>query len=1024
MKKSGKKSNKLFLSIMSILIAVIFLFSAALNYLALTVFDGLATSFFGTTKTSVAGGKGSDSEYYTSDFENAKALSDYEMNLGVQIAQEGVVLLKNEDSTLPLEKGNQVSLFGTASVELNYGGSGSGAGSVDTNTDLKTACTEAGLEVNETLWDFYKSGNGAKDSEGNEYGIGPGSIQFGADFDWSINECPADRIQSENGLADTFEGTTAVYVIARSGGEDGDLPRDMAAYGGKSGQHYLELDETEKGVVEYLNKTFDDVIIIVNTNNPMELGWVNDYDHIKAVINAPGLGRSGAQGLANVLVGYDGEEEISPSGHLADTFVYDNFSSPAMQNMGDYHYKDSNYRYVSYSEGIYVGYRYYETRYEDAVMGTSGVGTYDYDNTVMYPFGYGLSYTSFEWSGYTVSEPDENGDITVSVTVTNTGDRSGKEVVQLYMQSPYTDYDKENRIEKASAELVGYAKTENLQPGESEEVQIDVNKEVFKTYDTYGAGTYVIDAGEYYLTVADNAHDAVNNILKAKGYGTEGNTELVDSYTQDTFDAETYAADSTTGVAVQNQFTDAELADITYLTRSDWQMMDGNGLRYGAAGTTESPMEQNGVAFEHELSAELKEKLDSTDSLNPEEEKYTELPRREEENNLELVDMRGLDYADELWEDFLAQLSLDEVRRIVYVNGYSTLGAIDTVNKPKSVENDGPAGINDFQLHESIATGDDTVTMNWPAEVLLASTWNLELAEEMGVCVGEDGLYSNTVGWYGPAMNIHRTPFAGRNFEYYSEDSCLSGTMAKVEVNGAARKGLITYIKHFALNDQETNRSGIVTWSNEQAIREIYLKPFETAIKNNEISLKYIDSEKNQAAEKTIEACMAIMSSYNRLGATWSGGNYHLLTGVARGEWGFNGTILTDYNQSQEFMDTEQMLAAGGDSKLRTLDSGFSVSQVKRNPQIAHYAYEAAHRYMYAQANSAIVNNMSHGSKVRHGIPYYKIMLVVWDILATGVIIFIIIVMRRRIKNSRTSIELCTAEEADKKASEKTENKF
>lgn len=986
-----KKGIKLFVFLIVLIIVV----SVTLNVVAVSVFDGLATAYFGTVKT--AKDTESGTTYYESKFKNAQELFDYETELSTKIAEEGVVLLKNEDGALPLEKGETVSLFGTTSVDMVAGGSGSGAGASDSNIDMKTACEAAGLSVNEKLWDFYATGNGAKDEQGNDYGIGPGSIQFGYAFDWSIGEVPVSRIQGEGGLEDSFDSTTAVYMISRTGGEDGDLPRDMAAYGGNAGQHYLELDDTEKGVVEYLNEKFDKVVIIVNSNNPMELGWVDEYENVKAVISAPGPGRMGAYGVANVLVGYDGEEEISPSGHLVDTFVYDNYSSPAMQNMGDFQYTGSGYYYLSYSEGIYVGYRYYETRYEDVVMGTDGVGNYDYDETVQYPFGHGLSYTSFAWSDYFVSEADENGDVKVSLTVENVGERSGKEVVQLYFQSPYTEYDKENQIEKAAVELCGFAKTKNLKPGESETVEMTVNLEQFRTYDANGYQTYILDEGTYYLTAAGDAHKAVDNILAAKGFDTEGDKDFVGTYVQEQLDADTYGVDAKTGVAITNQFDHAVLADAAHLSRLDWQMMENDGLRYGTAGNTESPMEQNGVAFEHEISEELKARLDAYESLSTAPDTFTELPDREEDNGLELVDMRGLDFEDEKWDDIVAELSLDEMRRIVYVNGYSSLGAIESINKPTSVENDGPSGINDFQNHAAIKTGDDTTTMSWPVEVLLASTWNADLAREMGECIGEDGLYSNTVGWYGPAMNIHRTPFAGRNFEYYSEDPYISGALANVEVNAASSKGLITYIKHFAVNDQETHRSGVATWALEQAIREIYLEPFEMAIKNNVMTIKYSD-ENGEMAEKEMDACLALMTSFNRIGATWAGGNYNLLTNVLRTEWGFTGIILTDYNQSQEYMDTAQMLKAGGGSKLRTLDSGFSASTLKRDANLANLAAEAAHYYLYAQAHSAITNNLSHGVAINVGIPVYKLMLAGWDLVAGILVVILVVASVRRKK--------------------------
>lgn len=1001
MKHSRKTMSKKAAAILAIVTAIVVLAVVVLNFVLLFVLDGLATSYLGSV--SIPGknsSKESEESYYTSAYESASDLSDAEMELGSQIGEEGAVLLKNEDCVLPLEKGTTVSLFGTSCVSLNYGGSGSGSGSTDLNVDLKTACEEAGLTVNETLWNFYLTGNGSKDDEGNAYGIGPGSIQYGADFDWSINECPVERIENESGLTDTFAGTTAIYVLTRTGGEDGDLTRDMAAYGGESGQHYLELDSTEQDLVSYLDRTFEDVIIIVNTSNTMELGWVEDFEHVKGVISVAGLGRSGAQGLANFLVGYDGDEEISPSGHLVDTIAYDVFSSPAMQNMGDYRYTGTDYTYVSYSEGIYVGYRYYETRYEDTVLGTENVGDYNYDEIVQYPFGYGLSYTEFSWSDFTLSEPDENGDMTISLTVTNTGDRKGKDVVEIYLSKPYTDYDQENGIEKASVELAGYAKTKNLDVGESETVQVTVNKEQFKSYDATNAKTYILDAGAYYLTAATNAHDAVNNVLAAKGYETDGDASFAGSIEQAELDSTTYAVDDKTGTAITNQFDEAALSDGTYLSRSNWSLMDGDGLRYGEASDIDSPMEMGGKAFEHEISDDLLEQLSSTDSLSPAQDagESAELPETEQENGVELLDLRGKSYDDPLWDELISELSLDDLRKIVYVNGYSCLGELPAINKPSSVENDGPAGINDFQNHDSIDIGDGEVTMNWPAEALIAATWNDELAAGVGTLTAEDGLWSGTTGWYGPAMNLHRTPFGGRNFEYYSEDPYLGGRMTSAEVKTASEGGLITYIKHFVLNDQETHRAGVATWANEQPIRELYLKPFEMVLHGNTVTETYLDAETGEMTETERDACHALMTSYNRIGATWAGGNYRLLTNVLREEWGFQGLVLTDYNQSQEFMDTEHMLYAGGNSKLRTLDQGFTVTQMKKNPALAQLAYDSAHHYLYAQANSNIVNRIVPGQGISGSIPVYRILLLILDLVAAVAVIRNILKCRRAFK--------------------------
>ena len=996
--KSNQHKGKI--ALLTSITAVLLAFVITVNVLAVGTFDGLATAYFGTVGGGVRGE--SESDLYTRDYATAAELYEAETLLGIQMAEEGVVLLKN-DGLLPLGKGAAVSVFGTAGANLVCGGSGSGAGTPELNTDFRTALEAAGLTVNDALWRFYTEGPGSDE----KYGIAEGSILFGRAFDWSINEVPASLISAQPGLEESFAGTTAVYVISRTGGEDGDLPRDMAAYGGKSGQHYLEPDETECGVLQYLNDTFDGILLILNANNTMSLDFVKDYPHIRAVIHAPGLGRMGAYGLANVIAGYNGDTEISPSGHLVDTMVYDVFSSPAMQNMGDFRYGDSGYYYVSYSEGIYVGYRYYETRYEDAVLGTENLGDYDYDATVAYPFGYGLSYTDFSWSDFRFTQPDAEGNMTVSVKVTNTGARSGKDVVQVYFQSPYTDYDKANQVEKAAVELVGFAKTAALAPGKSETVTIPLTLEDFRAYDAQGARTYILDAGSYYVTAAKDAHAAAQQILAAKGYDTGASTALVGQYEQAELDTVSFSVDSATGHEITNRFDDAALTDITYLSRSNWAAMDGLGLRYGEVSGYESPMEQNGVAFTHEADSELLAKLKSVDSLNPAFPSYDALPEREQAAGIELVEMRGLDYDDPLWDTFLSQLTLDEMRRIVYVNGYSALQSIASVNKPVSFENDGPAGLNDFQNHRSIPTEGEYVTMAWATEELIASTWNTELAAEMGRFVGNEALLINNPGWYAPAMNIHRTPFAGRNFEYYSEDPVVSGLFARALTRTAAEKGMITYSKHFALNDQETHRSGVATWSNEQAIREIYLRPFEMNFKDNTVLLNYVDAESGVMQAKEIDAAYAVMTSFNRIGATWAGGHFRLLTELLRDEWGFNGLILTDYNGGQQYMNTQQMLQAGGDTKLRTLDKDFAIGELRKNPGLAYAAKNAAHRYLYAQANSLVMNGLVRGQTISTGFPVYKLMLIGLDTVAAIGVFFLArsIVKTARKKNGIQIVE-------------------
>ncbi len=999
--------------IISSCMAILVVFTIVLNTLALTKFDNIFEKFFGKTESYTKGDTfGADVEYVKSDFNSPSELYAYEEAKVAQIAQEGITLLEN-DGILPLAEGTKLSVFSHSSVDLVSGGSGSGSGSFELTKNLKEGLNNAGLLINEDLWAFYESG------EGSSYKRGAGVINYGADLDWSINECPLNVITKDETLVDSFDGTVAMFVLSRTGGEGGDEARDMAAFKGESGQHYLEPDKTELEIIEYLNDNFEDVILLVNCNNAIELGWVSEYENISAVVNFPGAGRTGTYGLGYMLTGVDEKgNEFSPSGHLVDTFVYDNFSSPAMQNMGDFVFEGSNYYYVNYAEGIYVGYKYYETRYEDIVVGRENVGNYDYKNTVTYPFGYGLSYTEFEWTDYSLSKADENGKMTVSVNVKNIGDRAGKDVVQIYVQTPYL----ENGVEKASVSLVGFAKTALLEPGASETVSIEVDVKNFISYDVNandGKGGYILDAGNYYITAAGNAHEAINQILLERYVNGDTSVDIakitesasddskvsedeamVGVYVQEAYDSTTYSVVEEGLDTIENQFEDADLEDAKYLSRSNWSVMENAGLRYGTASSVDSRAEMNGKQFSHVLTDEMKVALESYNSLNPSEGKDEGNYVFSEKNDVELIDLRGLAYDDPLWEDLLNRITLDELSKLIDESGYCT-PAIPSIHKPKVTDLDGPAGLNDIIAHGSMPIGDDLRAMTWPTQYILACTWNVELAEEMGKGVAEDGLYSGTVGWYGPGMNIHRTPFAGRNFEYYSEDSYLSGVLGKAEVNGAAQKGMYAFIKHFALNDQETHRDeyGIATFAQEQAIREIYLKPFEMTILDNTVNISYNEAVKDENGEiveyvmkeTEVPAATALMTSFNRIGATWAGGHYNLITEVLREEWGFEGFVLTDYEVGGgkgAYMDTLQTLAAGGDAKLKTVGMdalfGFDISKEKA---YQGYGKEAAHHILYTVVNSAAMNGYVHGVSYVPGFAYYKLILIAWDVVAVAILL-------------------------------------
>lgn len=1018
-KKEKPFNRNKFIIFWSCIAAAILVVVIVINCLSVLVFDSLFTRVFGSTEASTTGTSANvDLQYHKSSYKNADDLRAYQEQLCEDIAAEGIVMLKGKDY-LPLDASKTtLSLFSHSSVDFVYGGTGSGTNSTENNVNLKQGLEQAGFTVNQKLWDFYATGKGSS----NDYKRGEGAIMYGGSEDWSINECPLSVIQSEAGLTDTFAGTTAVYVLSRTGGEGRDLARGMNKYTEKAedkAKHYLEPDSVELEIIDYLNTKFEDVILIVNTNNAMELGWTENYENIKAILNVPGTGLTGNNAIGDILSG-----KVTPSGNVVDTFVYDNFSSPAMQNMGDFAYvnakkEGTGYYYVTYAEGIYVGYRYYETRYEDVVLGTTNVGDYDYSKTVTYPFGYGQSFVDFTYSNYKVTENGDN--FTVTVDVKNNGDYDAKETVQVYVQKPYTA----GGVEKASVELVGYDKIEVAKKGTAT-ATVTVSKEYLKSYDSTltradnSKGGYVLDAGTYYITAAADAHAAVNNILEQKNKDNDsvvdeskmtarGDANCVFKYNVADRDVTTYEKENDTQVV--NRFDHATNDGITYLSRSNWTgtwpkiygNVSSTVSTYGERANGSGENASVGYQYTMQVDSDTLSKLKSTDSLNPTADSaYTEKATFKAGNGVEFIDLRGKAADDPLWETLLDNMSTSEYKKLIGQSGYLT-PSIKSINKPKAVDLDGPAGLNAVVGHASVA-------MSYPCEVLIASTWNDEYAFAMGESVGEDGLQSDTEGWYAPAMNIHRTPFAGRNFEYYSEDSFLSGNMGAAAVKGAASKGMYSFIKHFALNDQENHRTenGLATWSNEQAIREIYLRPFEMCVKSGNQTIFYYEIIENEDGTQTYEKkesqvpyATAIMSSFNRIGTTWAGGDWNLLTAVCRNEWGFDGFILTDYDNGG-YMDTAQMLRAGGDAKLSQYGS---YNKIDTSAADSHYAREAAKHIFYCVVNSAAVNGYIHGVEEIPGFSYYVIILIVLDVLAAAGIAFIGVRMFLKLRKESQKVE-------------------
>ncbi|WP_337574954.1 glycoside hydrolase family 3 N-terminal domain-containing protein [Fournierella sp.] len=787
------------------------------------------------------------------------------------IADEGIVLLQNDDNTLPLTAGN-LNVFGWASTNPVYGGTGSGALNDAYHTvTLLEGLENAGFTLNTELSDFYTA-----------YRADRPTIAMGTQ-DWTLPEPPASTYTDEMIANAKAFSDTALVVISRSGGEGADLPTDMAAvidgswqdgttsYAGsytnnsteyadfEQGQHYLELSKTERDMLDLVCSNFENVIVVYNGANTMELGFVDDYAQIKSVLWCPGTGQSGFNALGSILAG-----TVNPSGKTADTFVYDLTATPTWNNFHAFSYtnadefaaagfmiKSTTPRFINYNEGIYVGYRFYETAAAEGVI--------DYATTVQYPFGYGLSYTSFSqtMSDLTV---DGEGNISLDVTVTNTGSVAGKDVVEVYYNPPYTN----GGIEKATANLIAFDKTETLEPGASETITITFKAEDMASYDDNVNKAYVLEAGDYIISINSDSHTVIDsrtyNVAETIVYG-EGN------------------ARSTDQTVATNQFEFAE-GDVTYLSRAD-----------GFANYAEA----TAAPVSYEMSDELKASFINNGNYDPSEYNNADdqMPTTGAKNGLQLVDMRGVDYDDAQWDTFLDQLTISDMDTLIALGGYQT-AAVPSIGKVQTYDCDGPASINNN------FTGVGSV--GFPSAVMIASTWNQDLANEFGRSIGKMADEMNTTGWYAPAMNNHRSAFAGRNFEYYSEDGVLSGKMAAKAIQGAEEFGVYAYMKHFALNDQEANRCDMLcTWADEQAIREIYLKPFEISVKEG--------------------GCDAVMSSFNYIGHKWAGACDELLNKVLRDEWGFVGMVLTDYFGVYGYMDADQAIRNGTDFCLVNYDT-------------------------------------------------------------------------------------------------------
>lgn len=843
--------------------------------------------------------------------------------LAKDVQSEAVTLLKNDDSNLPLSN-KKVNVFGWGSTNPVYGGTGSGSMSKQYKTvSLLDGMKQAGLKTNTELSKLYTDYRKDRPEVG----------MFAQD--WALPEVPAKQY-SDKLVSDAKDfSDEAVVVLTRVGGEGADLPTDMKAKGityknnskdyddFQKDESFLQLSKTERDMIDLVTSNFKKVTLVYNGANTFQFDFLNDYPQIQSVVWCPPAGQTGFSALGEVLAG-----ETNPSGKTSDTFLKNLTKSVSYNNFGKFEYtnmadKAAKYKgftgddvtaipgFVNYSEGIYVGYKFYET--------ASDEGLINYDDTVAFPFGYGLSYTSFDQKLDSVKY--KGGKVTVTATVTNTGDKAGKDVVEVYYNPPYTD----GGIEKASKNLAGFEKTKELQPGESQKVTVKFDDDDMASYDYKGAKAYMLEKGDYDISIQSDSHHVIDH--KA--------ITVKDTVTYDS-DSNTHNGDKTVAT---NQFDDVA-GDVTYLSRAD------HFANYKEA--TAAPTN-------FKMSDKAKETFYNNSNYDPKkfDKDSDKMPTTGAKNGLKLSDMYGKDYDDADWDKLLDQLTFDDMDNLIANGGYGTQ-ALKSVGKIQLTDADGPASLNNN------FTGVGSI--GFPASTAFACTWNKDLAKQFGEMIGDMAHDMHVAGWYAPAMNIHRNAFSGRTFEYFSEDSLLSGVMASSEISGAKSKGVYSFMKHFALNDQETKRTEMLcTWTNEQAMREIYLKPFEMSVKEG--------------------GAQAVMSSFNYIGNTYAGADSALLQTVLRGEWGFKGFVLTDYFGGYGYQNADQEVRAGNDSMLATTKitnhiTDKSATSVKAMRQAAHnILYTAANSWQYANGEPKVAT------------PIWKTaMYVAWGVVAVLVI--------------------------------------
>jgi len=971
-KKAYKKARRKYIQpwkILTILLFVVALITTPIS-MALKMFDNPVALFLGGTFWELEN-EDPNAIYYEGDFETEKERTEAGAKLVKQVEAEGATLLMNEGKTLPLATGSKISLFSTSAVNIVYGGTGSANVDSSKCDNLKQALEKVGFTVNPTLWDFYATGAAADYTRGNAGAVVQDSATASGYGSAEIVEAPWS-VYTEDVINSVGEyGDAAIVVLSRIGGEGADSYFDHSLGNGKN---YLALNDVEREMMTNIKKLKDEgkinkIIVFINTSNALQVDFLKNNEYgVDATLWIGGVGQTGLNAVAEIMNG-----TINPSGSLPDTYCFDNYSSPAMKNFTPIVYEGDTTKipehadtYMIYQEGIYVGYKYYETRYEDYVMGRANTGSYAYDNDVAFPFGYGLSYTNFEYSDMTMSYDAATTTYTINVTVTNTGDVAGKETVQIYVSSPYTQYDIENKVEKSSVQLVGFEKTDILEPGKSEIVTIEVDGDYVASYDAYGAGTYILDAGNYYFTVATDAHNAANNVLAAKGYNqantngrmdTNGDASLVKTWNNPTLDTTTYAT-SDAGTAITNQFDNSDPnmneevgTKVTYLTRNDWE------------GTMPSIEKTIKIALNDYLIKALQDQQYQTDPNST-----VEMPTLGADNGLKLVDMIGLDYDDPKWNDLLDQLTFDEMVSLIGDSFHWTM-PIESVQAPGTRDENGPQGLTVALFGSQLGVETTALT----SEDVLAATFNKELVYAIGNIVGNDCLDADVAFLYGPGANTHRSPYGGRNFEYYSEDSFLASEIGKYEVKGIEDKGVYVVMKHFALNDCEQDRIGLGVWLNEQSAREIYLRAFQGALEDSQASGN------------------GVMMAYTRWGTRWSGANSGLVKGVLNNEWQCNGLQITDnvLNTMVNGIDGVMGGTTTYDSMLAFMITGNKGLAGYENDPVAVAAMkEACHHNLFAIANSCGMNGVGPNTTIKLVTP--SIITIVSTISTVSIVITIV----------------------------------